>query len=239
MRKKIQAACGSHIGKIRKKNEDNFCFNGAHLLMDHNAKVEYRILRRSVCSGQFAVFDGMGGENYGELAAYAAAKEMSAKLKPWKKIFCPIDANLHRQVEDLNQAVLKEKAKMQTSRMGTTMVSMTFKHGKVYVCNIGDSRAYRLRDDRLCQLSIDHVEMRQQRPGRKPPLTQHIGIDPEEMLIEPYIVNHCYQSGDVYLLCSDGLTDMVNDFAISDIMRNNEDPADCVDELIAMADAII
>ena len=236
MKENIEAACGCHLGRIRKNNEDNFYFNGEHLAAEHTAKAAYRILRRKdMRIEQFAVFDGMGGENFGELASYAAAKEMSAQKMRWNQLFAPLETTLYKQVICLNQAVLKAKTKMQTSRMGTTMVSLVFKHRMVYVCNIGDSRAYRLRDGPLSQLSVDHVDARPGRPGRKPLLTQHLGIDPEDMVIEPHIVKNPYRAGDKYLLCSDGLTDMLTDSEISDIMEHNENPEVCVNELIDTA----
>lgn len=233
MKRWIQAAYGTNTGRIRKNNEDNVCFDGYFLDADHGAAIQQTTIRGG--TGHIAVFDGMGGENYGELASYAAAKSMATMKKSWSDQFHPWEWRLNQLITKLNQAVLAAKEEAMTTRMGTTMVSLCFAHRNVYVSNIGDSRAYRLRDGELCQLSVDHVASRPRRPGGKPPLTQHLGIDPEDMLIEPYIMKHSIQPGDVYLLCSDGLTDMLTDLEITDIMQNNEVPAACVDQLIDTA----
>ena len=74
-------------------------------------------------------------------------------------------------------------------------------------------------EGQIVQLSEDHVERREGKSTRKAPLTQHLGIDPEEYLIEPYIAFRKYRSGDVYLVCSDGLTDMVPEEEIGRILR--------------------
>ena len=233
MKRCIQAAYGTHTGRIRKNNEDNICFEGCFLEVDHGAATRQTTIQGG--TGHIAVFDGMGGENYGELASYAAAKSMATMKKSWSDQFHPWGWRLNQLVTKLNQAVLDAKAEAMTTRMGTTMVSLSFVHRYVYVCNIGDSRAYRLRNGELLQMSKDHVETRPRRPGGKPPLTQHLGIDPEDMLIDPYICKQQCQAGDMYLLCSDGLTDMLTDIELSSIMQESVDLEVCVDRLIEAA----
>ena len=71
--------------------------------------------------------------------------------------------------------------------------------------------------------------------GRKPYLTQYLGIDPDEMMIEPYIKSYYLQEGDTFLICSDGVTDMVEEQEICRILAHNEDVGDCVDLLIQAA----
>lgn len=236
MKKRIQAACGTNTGKIRRNNEDNVCFGGCILAAEHDAaSKQSEMWGKNGFVRPFAVFDGMGGENHGELASYAAAKGLAATRMIWSDRFRPYDQYLQQLVMKLNRAVLDVKAEMMTTRMGTTMVSLSFAHRHAYVCNIGDSRAYRLRNGELLQLSKDHVESRPRRPGGKPPLTQHLGIDPEDMLIDPYICKQKCRAGDMYLLCSDGLTDMLTDLEISGIMQDSADPAVCVDRLIEAA----
>lgn len=236
MMKRIQAACGTNTGKIRRNNEDNVCFGGCILAAEHDGASKQSAMRRkNGYIGPLAVFDGMGGENFGELASYSAAKGLAAAKMTWRDRFRPYEKYLRQLVNKLNQAVLNAKAEMMTSRMGTTMVSLAFVRRDVYVCNIGDSRAYCLRGGELIQLSMDHVETRPRRPGGKPPLTQHLGIDPEDMLIDPYICKQKCRAGDMYLLCSDGLTDMLTDLEISDIMQDSADPAACVDRFIEAA----
>ena len=232
----LQAACGCHIGKVRKNNEDNFYIDGK-CLEQENVGLKHpvcyeRTLRHGLC---MAVFDGMGGENFGEMAAYVAARRLQQTERSLADFFIPEKKYLERLVQQLNEAVVDAQKEMCTDRMGATMVSLYFSGKYVYVCNVGDSRAYRLRDGEFLQLSVDHVEKRPGRENKKAPLTQHLGFGNEDIQIEPYIAKGEIKKGDVYLLCSDGLTDMLNNFEISDIMLKSEDAESCVQELIQSA----
>lgn len=236
MARKIEAACGCHIGKIRKNNEDNFYFDGKCLEMDNNGLKHPVFIEDNLKSGLcYAVFDGMGGENFGEHASYAAARQMQLTERTLADFFIPEKKYLERLTDQLNKAVVKAQKTMCTDRMGSTMVSLYFSGRHVYVCNIGDSRAYRLRNGEFLQISVDHVEKRPGKDNKKAPLTQHLGFGSEEIQIEPYIAKGDIEKGDMYLLCSDGLTDMLTNFEISDIMLNCKDAEGCVQSLIQSA----
>ena len=232
----LEAACGCHIGKIRSNNEDNFYFDGKCLEMENrglpNPAYVTSPVKRGLC---YAVFDGMGGENFGEIAAYAAARQLQQEGRALEDFWIPERKYLQRLSQRLNEAVLEAKREQRTSRMGTTMVALYFSGRTVYVCNIGDSRAYRFRSGEFSQISEDHIERRPGSSHRKAPLTQHLGIDPEDMRLEPYIAKGHLSKGDIYLLCSDGLTDMLTNLEISDILRTYDDPADCAAQLIRAA----
>ena len=232
----IEAACGCNIGKIRKNNEDNFYFDGKCLEEENNGlkNSEYFVapIKRGLC---YAVFDGMGGENYGEIASFAAAHQMQQTERTLGDYFISEKKYLNRLSISLNDAVLQAKRKLCTDRMGTTMVALYFSGRYAYVCNIGDSRAYRLREGDFLQISKDHVEFRPGREHRKAPLTQHLGIDPEDMLIEPYIAKGELKKGDMYLLCSDGLTDMLSNLEISCLMHDSNRVDECASHLIQAA----
>lgn len=233
---RLDAACSSHIGRIRRSNEDNLFFAGHYLEAEHD-HTEHPLLDHRVIPAVWtaSVFDGMGGENYGELASFTAAEHMASSPMRWRDHFRPGEEYLSALAQALNSAVVCAQQQMQTQRMGTTMVSLMLHSGNAYICNLGDSRAYCLRSGDLVQLSVDHVAPRLARPGRKPPLTQHLGIDPEEMIIEPHIAVQKYHRGDWYLLCSDGLTDMVTEEEIARILSDAENAASCAEALIASA----
>ena len=236
MKYTIQAACGCHIGKIRKNNEDNFFFDGKCLEeinkgLKHPAWMEEK-LKNGFC---VAVFDGMGGENFGELASYAAARQMQVTERSLKDFLIPEKKYLEQLTRQLNDAVVREQQKMCTDKMGSTMVCLYLSGRYAYVCNVGDSRAYRLRDGEFLQLSCDHVEKRPGRDQKKAALTQHLGFGSEEIEIEPYIAKGELKKGDTYLLCSDGLSDMLTNFEITDMMMRCEDAEDCVQKLIDAA----
>lgn len=231
----LDAACGCNTGKIRKNNEDNFFFDGRCLEAD-NSGLKHPVtmtktLRRELC---VAIFDGMGGENFGEVASFAAADCMQYTTRKLKDYFIPERKFLNSLCMKINDAVVAKQQELCTERMGSTMVALYFSHGYVYVCNLGDSRAYRLRDGEFLQLSVDHLEKREQ-TRKKAPLTQHLGISPENFLIEPYIAKGELKRGDQYLLCSDGLTDMLTNLEIDGIMSSTESAEECVKKLIDAA----
>lgn len=184
---------------------------------------------------QFGVFDGMGGENYGEQASFTAASEMQALTGKPKLFYQSGGKYLGNLALALNDAVFRRAQELMTSRMGTTMAALYFSGNRVYVCNVGDSRVYRLRDHVFAQLSQDHVSKRVPAPGRKAPLTQHLGMNPEDVRIEPFVIKDSMQSGDIYLMCSDGLTDMVDNLALSDILSRSENPEQCALNLLQAA----
>ena len=232
----IEAACGCHIGNIRKTNEDNFYFDGKCLAADHSGlknPVSFeQPLKNGLC---LAVFDGMGGENFGELASFAAARQLQQTQRTMADFFVSERNYLLQLTEQLNDAVVQQKATLCTDRMGTTMAALYFTSRYGYVCNVGDSRAYRLRDGEFLQISLDHTEKRPGRENRKAPLTQYLGIHPEDMQLEPHIAKGALETGDIYLLCSDGLTDMLTNFEIADILLQDTDAEACVQTLIQSA----
>lgn len=232
----IEAACGCNTGKVRKNNEDNIYFDGKCLEQEHNGLKYPACMEGTIRDGlSFAVFDGMGGENFGEMASYTAARQMQLTERSLADFFIPERKYLERVISQLNSAVVNAQKEMCTDRMGSTMVSLYFSGRYVYVCNLGDSRAYRLRDKEFLQLSEDHIEKLPGREHRKAPLTQYLGFNDEEIQLEPYIAKGEIKKGDVYLLCSDGLTDMLTNFEISDILIKNEEAEACVQQLIQSA----
>lgn len=230
----IEAACGCSMGKVRKNNEDNFFFDGKCMEQDNTGLSNVACFEGRLKSGTtVAVFDGMGGENYGEAASFAAARRMQLLTKGARGSTVHKRKYLQKTALGLNDAVVQTKREYCTNRMGTTMVMLYFAFRHIYVCNVGDSRAYRLRKRDFLQVSEDHTE---KIPGKKKtPLTQHLGIDPEDMLVEPYIAKSNLKQGDIYLICSDGLTDMLTDSEISDILLSGDDAASCTDKLISSA----
>lgn len=232
----LEAACCSNIGKRRSNNEDNFFFDNICMEEENkgtrNPLFMEQALKQNIC---VAVFDGMGGENYGEQASFAAARAMQTSVKAPKEFYISERKYLQRMADQMNLAVNARAEELVTNRMGTTVAALYFSCRHVYCMNVGDSRVYRLRDRVLSQLSEDHVSTRPMPEGRKAPLIQHLGMNPEEVLLSPCIVKDELQAGDRYLICSDGLTDMVCNASIMDIMLNNPDPMDAVNALTKAA----
>ena len=229
----LRGVCLSHRGKVRRKNEDNYCCDGKIQKEDSDfSRVEFR---RSTAFRPFcaAVFDGMGGERFGEKASCAAAKALQSMEKLFPNLRLPED--LENLTQTLNRAVWSEEKALLTSHMGTTMVLFLAKGRTLYACSLGDSRAYRLREGELTRLSKDHTEQRPSHPGGKPGLTQYLGIDPQEMVLEPSVRQEEMEPGDQYLLCSDGLTDMVSEEEIRNALSACASPGEGAETLLNLA----
>lgn len=208
----IKYYCLSHVGKIRKNNQDNFYCNGQYMEFENRGTAE--LICGTVQASDdaiFSVFDGMGGEEHGEIAAYLAAKKMSECAMEQDE-----EAYFMKYSREANQAICDGTSERQLSSMGTTMATLLFRKKGVTLCNIGDSKIFLLSDDTLQQISYDHVSVSVN--GRKPPLTQNLGIPEDELILSPYIASGEYHNKDVYLICSDGLTDMVEIEKIKEII---------------------
>ncbi len=232
----LDAACACHVGRLRKTNEDNFYFDG-RCLEENNLGLKQPVVMRKALRGDLivAVMDGMGGENFGECASFAAAESLKKAEERLKGFFVPEKRFLGETAQMLNEAVVSKARELLTTHMGSTLALLCFTRSQVYSCNLGDSRAYRLRAGEFLQLTEDHVESRINAGEKKPRLTQYLGIDPEEVLIEPHIAKGDLRRGDQYLLCSDGLTDMLGNAEIAAILQEEESAENCAQKLIDAA----
>ncbi len=202
---KIAYACVCHVGRIRKMNQDNYTCERMYRYNGKDTKVypltgEVSARKCSV----FGVFDGLGGEQRGEESSFLAAKR--ASHTEWK-------GNLKTQLYDFciaaNEEICDFAKKEQLQSTGTTVAMLAFQGDRLYVCNLGDSRIFRISGQSIEQISKDHVAPCAH--GRKPPLSQCLGIPKEEFVIEPYIVKLRCKVGERYLICSDGVTDMLSE----------------------------
>ena len=214
----IEYAYTCHIGKIRNNNEDNFWCCGdsleaqnqgmSHIRSGYMKQSEYPLL---------AVFDGMGGESCGEMAAFLAAEACGEHFKTAKDgIRNDPEEFLNEICESMNQAICDNGRTNKINSMGTTAALLAFAEDAVYSCNLGDSRIYKSDREKFYQISQDHVL------GRslfgKAPLTQYLGMEEENLQLEPSISRQEIKIGDRFLLCSDGITDMLSDGEIADIL---------------------
>ena len=231
----LKAACLSNTGCIRSNNEDNFFFGGKHLPEKNDG------LTKPLKYGRFlwkphvaAVFDGMGGEQFGETASFVAAQGTKAAVISAENI----PAQLEQLCLSLNEQVFEKAETLFTTHMGSTMAMLCFSRKRAYVCNLGDSRIFRYHLGVLEQISEDHTDektLRARGIKRKAQLTQHLGVDPQELRLVPHIAEMTLQRGDRYLICSDGLTDMVSQGRIRKILQENSKPAACAEALVEEA----
>lgn len=231
----LNAAVACNTGKVRLNNEDNFYFNGHHLKQE-NTGLEKPIQKKITdkCDSIFCVFDGMGGGDYGEAASFAGAKTLKKEWSQISKVLYP-EQFLEELCQNLNLAVCMQQEVLDSDRMGSTMALLLFHDGGVYAANIGDSRIFLLRDGVLEKISQDHDDsLYIQQMGishRKPRLTQYLGMNPDKVRLEPYICSMHVQIGDRFLICSDGLTDMVDQENITQILLESKDAQEAVQKL--------
>lgn len=215
MHYKIHYSCLSHIGNVRSINQDNFICDGRYMDMG-DTPIEFPLCgtKTSKDISVFGIFDGMGGEECGEIASYIASKA-ATEIAIGKDATADLSRFCHKANNDIcDYATLHE-----VSAMGTTAAMLAFTEKEVVLCNIGDSKIFRLCNGTLEQISMDHVAVAAF--GVKPPLSQNLGIPPNELVIDPYIARGPYNGGDIYLICSDGLTDMVSVDEITEVLASN------------------
>jgi PPM family protein phosphatase len=183
--------------------------------------------------------DGMGGYNAGEVASGMATAFIQSELGRWLQEAgaAASDNDVRRAmdicVDNANRAIFNAaNANPQYAGMGTTLVVAVFRSAHVLLGHVGDSRAYRLRSGRLVQLSRDHSLLQEQLDAglitqeqasfssNKNLVTRAVGVE-DTVLLETHI--HETQPGDLVLLCSDGLSDMLIDEVISQTLLAHQD----------------
>jgi serine/threonine protein phosphatase PrpC len=189
----------------------------------------------------FAIADGMGGARAGEIASALAAGALNDSDAQ-----AGGEEHVKRLVQEANRRVHERASNdPSTSGMGTTMtVALVEPSGEITFGHVGDSRAYVLRGDRLEQLTDDHslvaelvrrgelsasdAEVHPQRSV----ITRALGTDPD-VDVDAFTISP--ESGDVYLLCSDGLSDMVSGDEIEEVMRANRGSLDAIAKALVRA----
>jgi protein phosphatase len=187
-----------------------------------------------------AVADGMGGHQAGEVASATAIEALQSGLQEGR----PID----EAIVDANTAVVERASGDPELRgMGTTLTAAVFDDDQVLVIgHVGDSRAYLLRDGEFEQLTDDHsvvaeliaagqlTEAEAEIDPRRAMITRALGIDVD---VEVDVINVDLAVGDRLLFCSDGLTTMVRDDAIADVLRTETDRTRAAQELVEAANS--
>jgi protein phosphatase len=178
--------------------------------------------------------DGMGGYNAGEIASGMATTFIKSELGRWLS-----QAGRHANarevrrameicVDNANRSIFNAaNSNPQYSGMGTTLVVGVFQDGRVLLGHIGDSRCYRLRGADFAQVTKDHSLLQEQMDAglitaeqaatssNKNLVTRALGVE-DAVLLE--VNEHRVEPGDIYLMCSDGLSDMVDDQGIAEIL---------------------
>lgn len=216
----LEIVSQTNPGMIRSHNEDSVTFD--------------------ISSGLVVLADGMGGYNAGEVASGIAVSVISAEIRHHLQDMKPEQKDKATD-EDVGVILLRDNVRKanlsiynaalsqpQYSGMGTTIVTGLFYDDRVAVAHVGDSRMYRLRGEVFESVTKDHSLLQEQIDSgmiskedartskNKNLVTRAVGIDAN---VEPEIHVHDVQVGDVYLLCSDGLNDMVEDEEIGSVLQ--------------------
>ncbi len=220
---KLKVWTQTDVGLKRESNQDTF-------LINHDL-------------GLYIVADGMGGHKGGEVASALAVETVQQVVK---KSF---DENENISLKDLivrayneaSSAIFAQSEENSSIRgMGTTMVMSLVKGNEIYIGNVGDSRAYLVREEGIWQITEDHSLINEQiRAGFLTPndaegfvdkniITRSVGFESE---VDCDVIVRELQKGDSILLCSDGLTGMVTDRRIAEIFKTSE-PSGIVSLLI-------
>jgi len=217
-------AAATDVGRMRKNNEDSY------------------LSAKPVA----AVADGMGGHSAGEVASAIAIEELAAlgERGPWE--------NETAATDDLKQAILRANRRIREmaasdrklNGMGTTLVALLQDGDMVHVANVGDSRGYLLRQGELSQVTVDHSLVQElvddgrlspedaERHPQRSVITRALGIDPE---VEFDLFTYKLQVGDRLLLCSDGLSDVVEPTQIRKVLLRVRSPQKAARQLITVA----
>lgn len=213
---KVSAAAATDIGLVREGNEDSY-------LVDEPL---------------FAVADGMGGHRGGEVASQLA-------LETVEKLFRTGAGDLAEQVREANRAVFERSVvDRKVAGMGTTLTAALVEGDRIRLAHVGDSRAYLLRGGELRRLTEDHTlvhrmvtegeisEKEAEGHPQRSVLTRALGVD---MFVDVDDDVVQVRSGDRLLLCTDGLTGMVSEDEIKEMLRGIADPSEAAERLVRAA----
>lgn len=221
----MQYSAYTNVGRIRNQNED--CFLAEQLAESVSL---------------FTVCDGMGGASAGETASatacsvfHSALKSALASAMESSHLLTPLNAKLCKRllvdaVNEANASVYKlSKDDPSLEGMGTTLVSLLIVHKTAFFVNVGDSRAYYYKDGKVCQITKDHSYVQYlvdsgmilpdeaETHPHKNLITRSVGTSAE---ITPDLFALDMRQADAILLCSDGLTNMVSEEEIADVIGN-------------------
>lgn len=232
----IHAAVRSGMGKIRHNNEDAYYMNGSYKSIQEMDQETAAAQDIPMPGAVFAVCDGMGGQDSGEVASYTAVsgmKDLQAYLAG--RDFATVMQSWVRQAD---RAVANA-----TNGGGCTMALLYFQEDSICSAHIGDSRIYRLHQGSLIQLTRDHskVEMllaagmispeeARTHPQRHV-ITRHIGMKTEAACEATIGRKLPVMNGDRYVLCTDGITDMLENWQIEEICLQAQTAMQCAEDL--------
>ncbi len=216
---RIVLTAASRVGCVRSNNEDMVL---AYDKFIRSEAYHTEFMTENTDRFVMALADGMGGHRAGEVASADVLANLQYFVKDLPVGLSVGEFNEMMMVwlDSVNQ-MISSKGQVDSSLlgMGTTLVGVAYYNGKYFWMNCGDSRLYRLRDGKLSQMSTDHsLNTLQGEKRHSNVITNCIGAGCKNSFIDMYEFTDDFLQGDVYMLCSDGLTDMVPDAEVERLM---------------------
>lgn len=230
--RKVRVSVSSNVGFVREHNEDNYFADSLGIRTEENQTVtgEIKLDKRRV----FAICDGMGGEDYGEVASQISVETLSLyKNKIREASQNDINETINRYACAANNEICEMVRQRRAHQSGSTLAMVCIDDSYINVYNIGDSRVYVLSNDSLRQITEDqtlamkklkaniYTEEEALNSPDAHTITSFLGIDnrgigPKAVPKGPY-----HTEPMTLMICSDGLTDMCSDSEIEEIMKND------------------
>lgn len=253
----VASGAATHVGLVRKNNEDHYLIATLAKALEVKATSLHqpRSVKFSRQEGYlFVVADGMGGAAAGEKASSVAVQSVERFVLDALDFFLhnPSGENssvvkeLAHAVERADRAVIeKAETDLRLTGMGTTLTLAYVVGSELYLGHVGDSRAYIYRHGKLKQISHDHTLVQAMidegllsTADAKDHIRRHVVtnvVGGPEQGVQPEVTKHTIQDGDILLLCTDGLSEPVDDDLIEDLLSFEHDPANAAKQLIATA----
>ena len=230
----IHMTAASKVGCVRSQNEDMVLL-GSHFVRNDafSTRVDLTNSDRYI----MAVADGMGGHNRGDVASSDALHNLEFYFHDLPTGLSPesIKDKIEDWLDSINNIIdSKGRSDEQYKGMGTTLVGLAFYEGQFYTLNCGDSRLYRFRDGDLTQLTSDHSLSNMLGSSQHSNvITNCIGGGATSSFIDIVNITDDIKEGDVYMLCSDGLTDMLPDSIVYTLLAEGSDANTLCDAAVA------
>ena len=210
-------------GRVRDHNEDSYLANGKIFTsLDHGGDESITIVEVTNSPLIFAVADGMGGHEGGEVASNMALELLKEKI-----VSLPEENTMdyiHNTFKEIHTDVLKMGLEMNKNGMGTTLTGCIFYGTKFYVFNVGDSRVYRFRGDYIAQLTRDHTLREETGDAtlQKNIITSCIGGGATDIRIDVTDFSSKIAVGDLIFIMSDGIVDSLTDDDIEITLQSKD-----------------
>ncbi len=219
---RIVLTAASRVGCVRSNNEDMVLAYDKFIRSD---AYQTEFMTENTDRFVIAIADGMGGHNAGEVASEETLSNLKFFIEDLPSKMSPVEFQemILEWLQSINQIInSRGLVDRSLSEMGTTLVGVLYYGGKYYWVNCGDSRLYRLRDGKLKQLSTDH-SLNKVNGTKKHSniITNCIGAGSKNSFLDMLEITDDFLVGDKYLLCTDGLNDMVPDNEIEKLLNEN------------------